>query len=263
MAELTNALSAATAGLTATPRSHTPGDARLCLHCDPPLTPASFFARRQRVLVALGALFAFLAIAAWCNGASLLLTWDEPIQRFVEAHRTDLLDTVFRRISFFGATVTVLVLGSVMAAIAWRRCRAVGVAVLVAMASRPLLEFTLKALVNRDRPNLERLVNGTGPSFPTGHVMAAVALWGLVPIVVSLYTRSRRVWWAAVVASGALIVAIGASRVYLGVHWFSDVIGGLLVGTFFLIGTEWVLKRQHRRDPCSRGCTCTHTELTV
>ena len=47
----------------------------------------------------------------------------------------------------------------------------------------------IKAIVDRDRPDLERLVNGTGPSFPSGHVMAAAALWGLVPLVVTLYTR--------------------------------------------------------------------------
>ena len=117
-----------------------------------------------------------------------------------------------------------------------------------------MLEFTLKAVVGRDRPDLERLVAGNGPSFPSGHVMAAVALWGLVPLVVALYSPDRRVWWASFVASGTLIVAIGASRTYLGVHWLSDVIGGLIVGTFFLLGAEWVLRRRHRRDPCTCRC---------
>ena len=126
--------------------------------------------------------------------------------------------------------MAVLTLGTLLAAASWRRCRAVGVVVLVAMLARPLLEFTLKDVVGRDRPDLERLVNGIGHSFPSGHVMAAVALWGLVPLVVTLYTRDRRIWWASVVASATLIVAIGASRTYLGVHWFSDVVGGLIVG---------------------------------
>ena len=231
-----------------------------CLHCDPPLTPAGFFAGRRPVLVGLGVLFLVLAVAAWVSGGALLLTWDDPIQRAVEASRTSLLDSLFRRVSFLGSTVAVLGLGCVLGAVAWRRCRAVGLAVLLAMLSRPLLEFTLKAIVGRDRPDLERMVNGHGPSFPSGHVMAAVALWGLLPLVVSLYTSNRRVWWSTTVGSAALIVAIGASRIYLGVHWFSDVIGGLIVGAFFLLGTEWVLTRQHRRDPCVRGCACVHAE---
>ena len=48
-----------------------------------------------------------------------------------------------------------------------------------------------KIVVGRDRPDLERMVNGHGPSFPSGHVMASVALWGLLPLVVALFTRSR------------------------------------------------------------------------
>jgi hypothetical protein len=80
--------------------------------------------------------------------------------------------------------------------------------------------------------------------------MAAIALWGLMPLVVSLYTRRKAVWWASVAVAGALIAGIGASRVYLGVHWFSDVTAGLIVGAFFLLGIEAVLIRLHGRHPC-------------
>jgi undecaprenyl-diphosphatase len=206
------------------------------------------------LVTVLVALFVGLATSALISGGALLLTWDEPIQRAVESSRTGLADEVFRRISFLGSTRAVIVLGGVLAAVAWRRCRAVGVVVLLALVSRPLLEFTIKATVGRDRPDLERLVAGNGPSFPSGHVMAAVALWGLVPLVVALYSPDRRVWWASFVTTSALIVAIGASRTYLGVHWFSDVIGGLIVGAFFLLGAEWALTRRHRRDPCTCRC---------
>lgn len=224
-----------------------------CLHCEPPLTPAGFFARRRAVLFVLGGLFVALAAAASINGGALLLTWDEPIQRFVENERSDLATEIFRRFSFLGSTKVVLSLGAIMAFVAWRRCRVAGLVVLAAMLSRPLLEFTLKAGVDRDRPDLERLVAGNGPSFPSGHVMAAVALWGLLPLVVALSTRRRGVWWAAMVTSMILIVGIGASRTYLGVHWFSDVVGGLIVGVFFLLGVEWLFTRRHRHDPC-HGC---------
>jgi undecaprenyl-diphosphatase len=230
------------------------GSSAACLHCHPPLTPAGVLAGRRRLLTVLGVVFVTLAVAAYVDAGSLLLTWDEPIQRFVEAQRSDLADTIFRRISFLGSTKTVLVLGAVLTIVAWRRCRAVGLVVLAAMLSRPLLEFTLKALVDRDRPDLERLVAGNGPSFPTGHVMAAVALWGLVPLVAALYVRDRRVWWATFWTSAFLIVAIGASRTYLGVHWFSDVVGGLIVGVFFLLGAEWLFRRRHGRDGCRHRC---------
>lgn len=194
-----------------------------------------------------------LAVAAAVGNGQVLLTWDEPIQRSVESNRTPLLDEVFRGLSFLGSTVVVVTAGLVTAALSWRRCRAVALAVLIATCARPLIEFCLKASVDRARPDLERMVAGNGPSFPSGHVMAAIALWGLLPVVVALYTRRRAVWWAAAGLAATLIAGISASRIYLGVHWFSDVTGGLIVGAFFLLAIDTVLHRAHDRHPCRLG----------
>lgn len=220
------------------------------VHAEPPLTPSSLLQVRRGLLAGLGLLLAVLATAAAFRNGKVLLLWDEPIQRWVESNRTSTLDDLFRNVSRLGSTIPILTLGVLATAVTWRRCRAVATVVLLATFSRPVLEFVVKALVDRDRPNYERMVEGNGPSFPTGHVMAAFALWGLLPVVVSLYTRRRALWWASVAVSVTLIAAIGASRVYLGVHWFSDVTGGLVVGAFFLLGVEAVLARQHRRHPC-------------
>ena len=226
--------------------------ARGQVHASLPCTPCSVLLPRRYLMVLLGAVLTGLAVAAALNGGALLLVWDLPIQRGVEAHRTSGLDELFLTFSRLGSTVFVLLVGTILAAVTWRRCRAVGVALLVATFSRPLLETAIKLLISRDRPDFDRLVQGTGYSFPSGHVMAAVALWGLMPLVVSLYTNRRWLWWASVVVSGGLILGIAASRVYLGVHWFSDVTAGLIVGTFFLLGVETVLARQHARHPCGQ-----------
>ena len=199
---------------------------------------------------ALAVIWLSMAIGAFVKGGALLLHWDEPIQRAVEDARTSGMTAVVKRISFLGSTVAVLTLGTVLAAVSWFRCRAVATVIIIATFFRPLLEFTLKSIVDRDRPDLERLVNGTGPSFPSGHVMAAAALWGLAPLVVTLYTRNRRIWWAATISSALLILGIAASRTYLGVHWLTDIVAGLIVGAFFLRGAEWLLAHQHRRRPC-------------
>jgi undecaprenyl-diphosphatase len=229
-----------------------PAASDCCLHHHPPATPAAFYRERRGLLVGLAVVFVGLAMAGAIASGRLLLTWDEPIQRFVEEHRNGLFDVYFRTASRFGSTLSVLALGGFLAALTWRRCRAVAYAVLFATLARPVLEFTLKSVVDRDRPNFERLVDGTGPSFPSGHVMAAVALWGLLPLVVGLYTRSRAIWWASVIVAGVMIVSIAASRVYLGVHWFSDVTAGLVLGSFFLLAVEQVLVAAHRRRGCGR-----------
>jgi undecaprenyl-diphosphatase len=220
------------------------------VHTAPPFTPSSVLLRRRRLLIALGALLVALATAAALRNGQALLTWDLPIQHEVEENRTPALNDLFLLVSRLGSTVVVLALGTLGAVLTWRRCRAVATALLVATFARPAVEFIVKGLVGRDRPDFDRLVAGTGYSFPTGHVMAAIALWGLLPVVVALYTRRQAIWWASVAVSATLIAGIAASRVYLGVHWFSDVVGGLVVGTFFLLGVDNVLVRAHRRYPC-------------
>jgi undecaprenyl-diphosphatase len=223
---------------------------RPSLHRNPPATPSSFYARRGTVLLASALLFVGFALAAAVQGGWLALQWDVPVQRFVERHRTGALDAFFHGASRFGGTAVVVLVSALAIGLSWRRCRAVSIAILAAALVRPLLEFTLKATAGRSRPDFERMVHGEGFSFPSGHVMAAIALYGLAPLVVGLFTRSRRVWWLAVAISGAVIGSVAASRVYLGVHWLSDVLGSLLLGSFFLLGVEAVLRRAHLAVGC-------------
>jgi undecaprenyl-diphosphatase len=220
------------------------------LHGHPPVTPAGLLLRSPVTVPAIVVAFLSLAMAAAVNGGSVLLTWDRPIQTWVEDHRTDTLDGFFLFMSRFGSTQVVIVGLAVLLVLVYRRCRPLFWLVLAATLARPLLEWTLKATIDRDRPDFERLVDGHGPSFPSGHPLAAIALWGLVPPVVALFTQRRVWWWVATVGSAAMIAIVAVSRVYLGVHWFSDVVGALLFGAVFLLAVEWCFDHGHRRYPC-------------
>jgi undecaprenyl-diphosphatase len=191
-------------------------------------------------------------VAAAIAGGRLLLTWDEPIQRWVESNRTDALDTFFLYATRLGSLEVIVFGAAVLLLIAFRKCPALFLLVFVAAASRPLLEFTMKASVGRDRPNFDRLVGGDGPSFPSGHPLAAIALWGLVPPVIALLTNQRFWWWVATAVSSTAIVIVAASRVYLGVHWFSDAVAALIFGAVFLLVVERLVDVGHVRWPCHR-----------
>jgi undecaprenyl-diphosphatase len=219
-------------------------------HRSPPTTPSSFYRGRWPLLIALGCLFGILAVAVAVHRGWLPLRWDLPIERFAQRHRSNELTRFFLATSRLGSTVVVFTVSASLAAVTWRRCRAVSITIVIAALARPVLEFALKNLVGRARPDLGRLVNGTGYSFPSGHVLAAIALYGLIPLVVALYTRNRFLWWLSCALSGLVVVAVAASRVYLGVHWFSDVVGSLLLGSFFLLGVEAVYVRLHRAQRC-------------
>jgi undecaprenyl-diphosphatase len=220
------------------------------VHANLPATPSSMLRAHPGVLAGVLATFLALAVGAAMAGSQVLLTWDEPIARWVEAHRSVGLDHLFLTFSRLGSTVPVMVVGTAVGIAAWRRCRAVGVALIVATFSKPLIETILKVAVSRDRPDFDRMVPGVGHSFPSGHVMAAMALWGMLPLVVSLYTRRRDVWWGSVAVAATIVAGITASRVYLGVHWFSDVVGGLLAGAVFLLGVQALYEHQHRNHGC-------------
>jgi undecaprenyl-diphosphatase len=226
-------------------------------HLDPPTSPSLVLLRPLRRLFAVVLGFVVFAIAAAVDGGSTLLHVDEPIERFVVEQREAWLDQTFRWISFFGSTRVVLVGGLILAVVAWRRCRMVAALVVVATLARPLMELTLKESIGRERPSLDRLVVGEGHSFPSGHVLAAAALWAMVPVVLSLYTSSRRVFWTAAVGAVLAVLLIGASRVYLGVHWTSDVIAGALAAALLLtvldVGFRWLHERR-----CCGGTTLTH-----
>lgn len=116
--------------------------------------------------------------------------------------------------------------------------------------SRPVFEWALKLLVARPRPEGARLVTGTGFSYPSGHVLAAAATWAFLPPVVALYTRRRAVWWAAVGAAGTLIGMIAWTRVWLGVHWTSDVVASLFLA---FIALSWIEAYLERRTPSTRS----------
>jgi undecaprenyl-diphosphatase len=221
------------------------------LHREPPLTPAGVLLRSPWTVPAIVVLFAGMAVAASVANGALLRVWDEPIRSWITDHRTDALDTFFLAVTRLGSWQVVVIGLVVLLALAWRVCAPVAGLLIVATLARPVCEWLIKAGVDRPRPSAGALVSSGGPSFPSGHVMAAIALWGLVPPVVALLTNRRTLWWIATIVSGSIIVLVAASRVYMGVHWFSDVIGAFLFGALFLLVIERIGDVSHRRYPCS------------
>jgi membrane-associated phospholipid phosphatase len=211
------------------------------------MTLARAQARYRWLVPAAAALFLFLGVGAWLD----LLVWDGPITHAAVKARTPSLDWFFLRVSRLGSTPVVLIVSTVAAGLAWRRCPRLAIAIVVIAFARPLAEWTLKELVARDRPIGDRLVTGDGPSFPSGHPLATVASWGVLPLVVALYTRRRLLWWCVAITVWLLAAGVAASRVWLGVHWTSDVVGGLVLAILGVALAERFVRAAHEgRSPC-------------
>jgi membrane-associated phospholipid phosphatase len=162
---------------------------------------------------------------------------DRPVASFVAAYRTGALTPVMRAASTAGgpvvlAAVTVAV--GVVLGIAWRRWAHVLVAG-VTVAGNGALTMTPKEAVGRSRPPLSAALAATeGYGFPSAHAATAAAAFGVVACLCAGLLRS----WpgrVAVWAGAAMLTAlVGISRVYLGVHWTTDVLGGWAFGVLWL-----------------------------
>jgi membrane-associated phospholipid phosphatase len=109
------------------------------------------------------------------------------------------------------------------------------------------LDDVIKSLVGRPRPVLGRLVHATGSSFPSGHALAATAMFGALAYVLA---RRSRPFSKTLIWGGALLLSslVAASRVYLGVHWLTDVVGGMLLGAFWVALTFTVVRLTRGQD---------------
>ena len=101
------------------------------------------------------------------------------------------------------------------------------------------LNVVLKHIVQRERPNINRLILEKGYSFPSGHSMMSMAFYGMLIFLIFKYVKNTALKWTLIVILTILLSTIGITRIYLGVHYPSDVIGGFVVSlTYLFILTE-------------------------
>ncbi len=163
--------------------------------------------------------------------------------------------------SFLGSNVVLLPVVATVIALAVARKRG-GAAIVLALDTVVVIgaETLLKVAFQRERPRLfDTIALPTDYSFPSGHSMSAVGVWGVVAVVlIALYPRARR---AIVVAAIVLIASIGLSRVYLGVHWPFDVLGGWLGGIPPLVASIHLIHSRSRdAEPPRGGRARVHSE---
>ncbi len=124
---------------------------------------------------------------------------------------------------------------------------------IAALAGAGLLDAVLKQAFHRPRPTWNApFVTAHGWSFPSGHAMGSLVAYGVLAYVVVLVLRRTRSRIAVVASAALLVLLIGCSRLYLGVHYFSDVIGGYAAGAVWLsacISGLEVARRKPSRTP--------------
>jgi membrane-associated phospholipid phosphatase len=189
-----------------------------------------------------------------------LAQWDRAVADWGTDHAgswsTSLLDTLT---DLGGTLVLVVLVIAVAGADFWRHRNAHVVLFLVAvLVGVVLLNNALKLLVDRERPDVVHLVGTSGSSFPSGHSASAAAVWFAVALVVGRHW-SRRGRAAAAAVAAIITVAVATSRALLGVHWFTDVVAGVMVGWgwFLLCALAFGGRFQRLGEPAERAATAT------
>ena len=194
---------------------------------------------RVRIGVAIGivALCTLGAITEDVVNHDPLTQFDTTVLESLHRRATPLGLTVFDAVSRLGspAAMTVLALGGILLLAARRQWIVLGGWV-VAFSGAGLIDHWLKAAIHRPRPPYATaLLQHSSWSFPSGHAMGSLVGFGMLAYVLLLIgPRTRRFRLLIVTGLALLILAIGVSRLYLGVHYFSDVVGGYAAGLLWL-----------------------------
>jgi undecaprenyl-diphosphatase len=200
---------------------------------------AHFHHRRTAAWLALGAAAAVF-VAGWLSigllaylvrGNSTVVRLDTSVARWGDRHASSFSDAVVGLVTMLGNTYVVVSLAVVLAAVDWvrRRNARVVLFVVAVVAGDGLITLAVKNLIDRARPTFNPVAYSLGPSFPSGHTSMAAGFFAAAALVLS---RSRGPRVAAVLGGSAvaLAVAVACSRVFLDVHWLSDVVAGLALG---------------------------------
>ena len=218
--------------------------------------------KRGQVLLAFYALqLALFAVLAWWVHYHPVLAIDVSITREFQENQAPWLKDTMIAVSFIG-NVWLLSVGLLLlaAVILWiLRLRLEAVMLVAISATSSLLNGILKIIVERPRPTaslVEVIQKAGGQSFPSGHVMAYLAFWGfLFSLGVILFKGNR--WWriALLIVPALFVVLVGPSRIYLGDHWASDVLGAYLIGGVWLGLSLWVYLSLKKRGVLSPNRT--------
>ena len=169
---------------------------------------------------------------------------------WVATHVTPVNTSVMQFVTFLG-THTFLIPANLLLTgyfLFIRRHRWYSIKVASIALSSTAMMLLLKTLFSRQRPLVPLLEPALGYSFPSGHSMMSFAFYGLLIYLCYKYVQHWGVKSLLIAALGLLILAIGFSRIYLRVHYASDVLAGFAVGIIWLVFSLWLLNKIERKS---------------
>ncbi|URJ59580.1 phosphatase PAP2 family protein [Paenibacillus polymyxa] len=203
----------------------------------------SYLRRSLCASIIMIAVMLLIAYSVQWIGTAPFLYWDERIQDAIfpdTAATHDQLLTFAIFITSFGSFSMSLIIALGAATLCWvfLRSKAYSFAILSSFTAMWVLNTLIKEILQRERPSLQHLVEAGGYSFPSGHAMISMGFYGMIFAIWAIERKIReRSLFLPCVLGALLILLIGLSRIYLGVHFPTDIVGGYIAGIIWLAFT--------------------------
>ncbi len=154
---------------------------------------------------------------------------------------SDFTTPIAKFITNFGGAIFLIILTIALFIVI--KNKKVGLSIIINLIVITVLNQILKHILQRPRPTEFRIIEETGYSFPSGHSMVSMAFYGYLIYLIYKYVKNKNVKWISIVLLSILICSIGISRIYLGVHYTSDVLGGFLISVSYLVVYTLIVNR--------------------
>lgn len=185
----------------------------------------------------------FISVIIFCFIAYLVMNdktlgFDSFIYNLVY-FKSDFLTVFYKFITEFASIFIILLISLIFLFV----LKKYGVFLIINAFNILILNTVLKLIFMRDRPFDLMIISEDGYSFPSGHAMAALGFYGFIIYIIYHLNLSKRIKYLFIILLGILIFLIGLSRIYLGVHYASDVIAGYMASLSYLIIYITIVKK--------------------
>ena len=168
---------------------------------------------------------------------------DFSLNSFMSTIENSLLTNLSIAVSFIFDINSIIIISLILSAYLWVKfSKKDSIFFILTIMLGGGVAYILKDIIQRARP-LNSLVTETSFAFPSGHATIAVVFFGLLIYLIFKKSKSKNLKLSALLISVFLVLLICFARLYLNVHWFSDVLGGIAIGLFILTGSILIVER--------------------
>ncbi len=172
------------------------------------------------------------------------ISWfDNTIYNFIISFKSSTLTSIMKMITVLANPLTIIIFCLLfLIPLIWQEKRGLYIILLTIVST--LINLIVKNIIQRNRPLILRLIEETGFSFPSGHAMGSICFYGGIIYLIKNSEMNKNIKLLIMMLLSFVILSIGISRIYLGVHYASDIVGGFILGFIVLQVINKIIERK-------------------